>query len=71
MAIRRIKCDNSDVFIHHCAAAAHQNRFYPTRFAEMKGKEAVLLVQLRYYKGVVAQLRGRVKKIRWQTRQLA
>jgi hypothetical protein len=50
MAIRRIKCDNSDVFIHHCAAAAHQTRFSPTRYAEMKTKLVTLSELLEYYR---------------------
>jgi hypothetical protein len=51
--VRRIKCDNSDVFMHHYEAAAHQTWFSPTRFAKMKSKEAALTVQLEYYRALV------------------
>ena len=49
-AIRGIKSDNSDVLIRHCVAAAHQNRFSPTQYAEMKVKEVALSAQLEYYR---------------------
>ena len=44
------------LLMRHYEAAAHQTRFSPTRFAEMKGKEAALSVQLEYYKAVVVGL---------------
>jgi hypothetical protein len=41
------------LLMRHYEAAAHQSRVSPTRFVEMKGKEAALTVQLEYYRALV------------------